>query len=268
MTPGPTIIRRCQNCNGLLKQRTLAPGNTIGATVWTDGTFKAPMLAKLLPVIACGHYRAALWARELEEIDSYAPAGQYSKLFDTENKFQKEREEIARKEALYEEAPVFAAPTEGELFSFVSLSELSAEKAQQARIFAWQRGNDKRRESVENPPLSAEEVDNLERLVQLLKALPNPTSVLLAEALRELGRMGEAKAMIEESIFPAEQNDAAQFIYEQIDQRKSLVQKIPKDPDREWRLLARLRRQQQSKTTPTTLDPSGPPPFVINSRGW
>ncbi len=268
MTPGPTTIRRCQNCNGLLKQRSFASGNSIGATVWTDGEFHARMLPKTTPLIACSHCRAVLWVRDLEEVDSYAPAGRYSKLFDPENKFEMEREETARKAALYDDVPFFAPPTETELFVFVRATELPAEKEQQARILAWRKGNDKRRTTLESSPLSAEETDNLERLVPLLKAPPNPASVLLAEALRELGRLEDAKALIKQSDFPTEQNDAAQFILELIDQGDSHVREILKDSDREWRLLRRLRRQQEVNASPPTFDPSGPPPFVVTSRDW
>ena len=47
MLPGPTTIKRCPGCKGLLAEGTLASGNTLGATFWTDGKREAPMLPEM-----------------------------------------------------------------------------------------------------------------------------------------------------------------------------------------------------------------------------
>lgn len=36
MVPGESIVRRCPSCEGSIRQRTLASGNTFGARFWTS----------------------------------------------------------------------------------------------------------------------------------------------------------------------------------------------------------------------------------------
>lgn len=52
MTPGPDSILACPSCGALVRARSLASGNTFGATLWSDGFFDAPMLPEQ-PALAC-----------------------------------------------------------------------------------------------------------------------------------------------------------------------------------------------------------------------
>ncbi len=268
MTPGPTLIRRCLHCQGLLKQRNIRGRHGLRRPVWSDEALGAPMFPEASSLVACAHCRAVVWGPELEKVDSYASPMRYSQFFDTENKYEKEREEIRLKEILYEEVPFFEAPTEEQLFSYINSTSLPSNKELQVRGIAWRTGNDKRRTGTCDIPFSARETDNLARLVDLLNHHLDHEPVIRAEALRELGRMDEAKSLIETCTTPSAQDEVAQFILERILEGDTYVREITHDPDRQWRLLRRVRAQHEATIALPTHDLSGPPPFAITSRDW
>ena len=41
---GPTLVRRCSSCSGLIQQETMMSGNALHARYWTDGYMYAPIL--------------------------------------------------------------------------------------------------------------------------------------------------------------------------------------------------------------------------------
>ena len=69
MLPGPTLVKKCPSCEGLLQEETMASGNTIGATFWTDGKREAPMLPDFPWMVKCAHCGELLWVDELEQVD-------------------------------------------------------------------------------------------------------------------------------------------------------------------------------------------------------
>lgn len=46
MTPGPKLLLQCAQCNHMVIRFTINSGNTIGATLWTDGYVDTPMLPR------------------------------------------------------------------------------------------------------------------------------------------------------------------------------------------------------------------------------
>ena len=75
MLPGPTIIRRCSQCDQLIEESTIMSGNTFGATYWTDGKREAPMLPNTLWLVQCPHCQALAWLDEQEQVGEKAPWG-------------------------------------------------------------------------------------------------------------------------------------------------------------------------------------------------
>ena len=73
MLPGPTIVRSCTECHGLIAEYTLGSGNTFGATFWTDGKMDAPMLPDEPALVECPHCRAPLWIEDQEQIGEMQP---------------------------------------------------------------------------------------------------------------------------------------------------------------------------------------------------
>jgi len=72
------------------------------------------------------------------------------------------------------------------------------EQETELRVFAWWRANDRHRRE-QGPgryPQTPEAIENLERLVELLKDAEHEFVLFRAEALRQLGRFDEARDML------------------------------------------------------------------------
>lgn len=81
MIPGPDQILACPRCDALHRRRTLATGNTLEMTRWSDGKVDAPMLPDLPKITRCHSCRRIFWlanARALGEIHpAYDPKVEY-----------------------------------------------------------------------------------------------------------------------------------------------------------------------------------------------
>ena len=78
MLPGPILIKQCPQCQKLFSESTLASGNTIGATFWTDGKCEAPMLPETPWLVKCAHCGHLIWideARQVGEEDPFSRSG-------------------------------------------------------------------------------------------------------------------------------------------------------------------------------------------------
>ena len=176
MIAGLTIIRRCSACSQAIEQRTIASGNTFGATFWTDGKREAPMLPDRPKLIACPHCHALLWIDQLKELAAVDP--------------RKGRERFVT--ALPCQTPRF-----GDYLSFLRRGALTPDKERYVRVRAWWAGNDERRKTVPKLPLSQAERSNLSALIRILeKSAPGGDILMRAEALRELGRFDEVLALL------------------------------------------------------------------------
>ncbi|MEJ7843467.1 MAG: hypothetical protein WKF95_17015 [Rubrobacter sp.] len=183
MVPGESIVRRCPSCEGSIRQRTLASGNTFGARFWTDGKMEAPMLPSHPPLVRCPHCGVLLWLPSAEEIG-------------TESPFESETPGI--------ENPL--NPAEQDLLEALSTPPNGArDKELFIRIKAWHATNDtERRECPADVSFSPEAEANIEALFRLL----DPTTalkqrIMKAELARELGRFDETKRLLD---FPFEED--------------------------------------------------------------
>lgn len=157
MLPGPMLIKRCDACDGLFKQRTLTSGNTCGATFWTDGKMGAPMLPRTPLLIRCPHCSSILWTKSLREVDSYPTYRGFLIFEDDEAVGNSKRAAIERKEKAYESLPFFALATFEDLNAFADGAGLSSEEELIVRRQAWLTGNDSRRHSDSPSPLTSGE---------------------------------------------------------------------------------------------------------------
>ena len=69
MLPGKDRIILCPSCQNQFRQSTLASGNTLGATYWTDGKCEAPMLPDSVIVSYCEECDNFFWVEDAELID-------------------------------------------------------------------------------------------------------------------------------------------------------------------------------------------------------
>ena len=75
MLPGPTIVKKCSSCSKLITQNTIASGNTLEATFWTDGKQEAPMFPDQPWLVMCPHCHSLLWIDELKGLGVIDPWG-------------------------------------------------------------------------------------------------------------------------------------------------------------------------------------------------
>jgi len=265
MIPGPTTIRRCNSCQGLLKQRSILSGNTGGAKYWTDGEMLARMLPRTPGLIKCSHCSSIQWTDELEKVESFETYIGFRALFDKNTEFKAKENEEKLKAKLYETLPYYVQPNALELFDFAN-TVLHTEKQLQVRLRAWRKGNDDRRNSDKFNPLNKVELDNLEMIVQLMRDQNQISNLIYAEVLRELGRYEESRQVIESKNYGESENEVAQFLLELIDQRDSQVCQIKFDDSLQWRMRRRLRSKEKIELP--DFDPNGPKLFEIKSRDW
>ncbi len=182
MTPGPTIIRKCSGCGGLIAQRTIASGNTIGARFWTDGKMDAPMLPDNPRLVKCPHCDALVWIDEQEQVGEIIPWDQ--------------PEEASKK---FKDARHFLVPSMEEYLDFLEGGVSNPQKERYVRLRAWWAGNDDRRESEHPEPMSESEAANLRAFATLLDQEDPNDRIMKGEALREIEMFEEAEALLEES---------------------------------------------------------------------
>jgi hypothetical protein len=68
MQPGPDIFYKCPSCEAVLKNSSLASGNTFGAVFFSDGKRIAPMLPDIPNLTKCSKCDTILWLSDLKEL--------------------------------------------------------------------------------------------------------------------------------------------------------------------------------------------------------
>ena len=253
-TPGPTLIKRCNSCAGLIRQRTIASGNTFGAKYWTDGKVVAPMLPITPEVVLCPHCRKVQWHKDLEEVGEIpGPRGfgvarpEYDKTFDHQ--------------------PFIEIPFADDYLEFIKSAELHNDQEVYLRWMYWHLMNDSRRNDPEAPPLSVTEVENLQRLLVLIELVNESSRLTIAEIYRELGDFDSCEKVLDHD-FSEELIPAAQTIYFLQEEKISVVKPIFTDEAfiKAWKY--RRNRSIIELEPDIPYEPIGPPIFQIKSRDW
>lgn len=261
MRPGPTQIKKCSSCAGLISMSTVASGNTFGAKFWTDGVMHASMLPVTPQLAKCPHCTSIVILRNLEMVEEIGFLSPFEFHIDGSN--QKTSVIRPTHAAMRYERPEFS-----ELINYLAKNKLSSELERIARIQAWRSGNDIRRGSDTLSHLAKTERTNLEQLLPLLDRPHDYSNLVKVEVLRNLGRFDEASEVFYESVFNRNEEDAAQFILELIEAGDTQVCEITSDNSREWRILRRKRLRDTTKEETIEVDPTGPPVLEIKSRDW
>jgi hypothetical protein len=202
MLPGPTIIKICSECSGLVAEDTVMSGNTFGATFWTDGKRDAPMLPDQPWLVKCPHCQASIW------IDEQDKAGE----IDDSSKNEK-----------FKDAKSYRTPKLKDYFNILNIGNLDKKKELYLRFRAWWAGNDERRETVSaRNYLSDEEKANLEGLYRILDYSNDNDRLMMAELKRELGEFDDAGAIMNEP-FGNGLTQAASIIKELIEKKELFV---------------------------------------------
>ncbi len=181
MLQGPDIVLACPHCQSLARLFTIANPDPTGSVSWSDGYQEMPLTPAQPNISRCTNCSKLMWVAECPPvgmIDENVPAPEHE----------------AWKKLPYIE-PVEEADY---LEALKSGMATEPERETELRVFAWWRANDKHRRN-EGPgryPQSPEAVENLTRLVDLLKDGEHEFVLFRAEALRQLGRFDEARDIL------------------------------------------------------------------------
>jgi hypothetical protein len=191
MLPGPTMIRKCSICTGLILEDTIASGNTFGARYWTDGKMEAPMLPDEPWLVKCPHCGALVWLDKQQLVGQTGPWGEGD-------------------EKLNEALP-FTIPSLEDYFVVLAKKVRSKKKLRYLRLRAWWAGNDTRRNEENPTPLTEDEIANISALHEMLDVSDDNDRIMKAEAIRELAKYEEAMALLSVP-FPDQLSQAAGII--------------------------------------------------------
>lgn len=208
MLPGPTIVRKCKNCEGFLIEETLASGNTFGARFWTDGKREAPMLPDYPWLAQCPHCKAVFWLDEQDQVAEIEPW---------------DSEDVAKK---FPTARPAKWPSLKDYFSALQNKPLNEEKERYLRMYAWHAGNQPRRGKEAVKPLARREVDNLRALAMMFDENNDEDRFFKAEVMRELGEFVEAKRLLAKP-FGEHFDKAVKAITDLVEQGIWVVKEIP-----------------------------------------
>jgi hypothetical protein len=237
-----------------MKQRTIASGNNFGARYWTDGKVDTPMLPETPHVVVCPHCGKVDWLRNLNEVGEIpgprgfgVPLPEYDLTFDG--------------------LPFFDLPTGDDYLGFLESTELIHDQEFYLRWTYWHLMNDARRKSSALLPLGIDEVENLQRLLELLTSPSESARLTIAEIYRELGDF-DACAKTLDYDFSDEHIPLAQTIYSLQEEKKACVDLVFYDD-----ILLDWWKYRRNPPIPTPepeaqIDPNGPPVFEIRSNEW
>ena len=180
MTPGTAIIKKCSACSKPIAQHTIGSGNTFGATFWTDGKREAPMLPDRPWLIMCPHCHAPLWLDELTKLG--------------------EVEAFGNRSGEFKDACEYKTPVPDDYFALLVTGVADPKKERYVRVHAWWAGNNQRRTTGGESPMSPFETANLTALAHSLNDSVANDLVMKAEAMRELGRFDDALSLLAKSV--------------------------------------------------------------------
>ena len=183
MLSGPDLVIACPHCQALGKLFTVESADMRGAVTWSDGWQDAPMMPRPPRITRCPKCAKIFWTWEAPQI-GYAPPPEIAT-----------PEQAAWKDLPYLEPLDEAGVAEAIATGFAPSPDLEME----LRVLRWWRGNDSfRREDAAVGHVSAPDaLENLERLVEMMKDGEEDLLLFRAEALRQLGRFEDAERTLD-----------------------------------------------------------------------
>ena len=182
MPAGPSLVISCPHCRALASVRTSDSGNTFGATTWTDGWRDAPMMPQTPRLTRCAACRKIFWTEE-------APQLGYT-LFGEELPPERAHWSDAPQIQPLDEAGVAEALTDG--------LGATPDREMELRVLRWWRGNDRFRQPDLKCGYTTDPgaIENMERLIEMMRDGEEDLLLFRAEAQRELGYFDDALATL------------------------------------------------------------------------
>ena len=181
MLPGPTYIKECPHCQGKFIEPSMASGNTFGAKFWPDGKMDAPMMPSYPAYVGCPHCPESFWLEDTKEVGSIS-WGEEIEITDLGSKPVQQKNHVRYKN-----------PTEEIYIQGLREANLSQEKEIYLRSKLMQIYNDVNRDQKVQKPAITPQVENWNRLLEILDPNDTQEKLLKVEIYREMGNFEEAK---------------------------------------------------------------------------
>lgn len=214
MTPGPDRILQCPEPDRYIRQWTLRSGNTLGATLWSDGYVDAPMLRRPPLIARCGN------------------DGRYFRVAEAKVMMEMYPTMSASAPRSAREAPYVARPSAQDFLAALAQGLARSRNEEiMLRTSAWWAANDVLRARTADPaattPFSPQSAarDNLERLVEMLDVDNPDERFAKAEGSRQLARFDAARRLLE-GPFPQRMQSAVRQVKQWAGERDPLVRML------------------------------------------
>lgn len=181
MLQGPDVVLACPHCQTAARLFTVANPDPTGSVSWSDGYQEMPLTPAQPNLARCRNCQKLMWVADcpqLAMLDESQPLPEHER---------------------WKKLPYLEPVEEADYLEAIRLGLAPLpEQEMELRVFAWWRANDRHRrdEGTGRYPQSSESIENLERLVELLKDGEHEFVLFRAEALRQLGRFDEARDML------------------------------------------------------------------------
>jgi len=154
MLPGNTFIRECPHCSGKFTQPTMASGNTFGAKFWPDGKMEAPMMPSYPEYVGCPHCKGSFWIEDTKAVKSFG--------WDEERDLPDVILDSTQNPIPYKD------PTKKIYLQGLNDSNISKENEIYLRTKLMQLYNDVNRDQKVQRPATEAQIENWNRLLQIL----------------------------------------------------------------------------------------------------
>jgi len=182
MIPGPNLIYKCPQCGRKVSRVSIVSGNTIGATMYSDGKMIAPMLPDFPYIIKCKDCDAFYRLNDENKIGEFERWGDKN-MFNTRDLYW----------AGFLSLDEYIEAIDLKIYNSVS-------EEQYLRRGLWWAFNDKYREGADvalNDEDRAVYESNCARLIEILDKDKIDERIMCAELYRNLGKYTECKNILE-----------------------------------------------------------------------
>ena len=179
MLPGNTYVRECPHCFGKYTHSSMLSGNTFGAKFWLDGKMDAPMMPEYPAYAACPHCKGNFWVDDTKVVKSFG--------------YDEERE-IPDLTLDSNQNPIpYMVPTKKIYLQGLNDSNITKENEIYLRSKLMQIYNDVNRDQKVQKPAITPQIENWNRLLEILDPNDTQEKLLKVEIYREMGNFEEAK---------------------------------------------------------------------------
>ena len=182
MLPGNTYVRECPLCFGKYTHSSMLSGNTFGAKFWPDGKMDAPMMPEYPAYVGCPHCKASFWVENTKIVKSFG--------------YNEERE-IPDLTLDSNQNPIpYKDPTKKIYLQGLEDLHITKENEIYLRSKLMQIYNDVNRDKKIQHPATEEQIQNWNRLLDILDPNDSQEKLLKVEVYREMGNFEEAKKVL------------------------------------------------------------------------